>query len=188
MFNITEILNKHLLWLQNRVGGMHADLRGANLRDANLRGVNLRGADLEGADLEGADLRGANLRDANLRDANLRDADLRGADLRDANLRDANLRDANLRGADLRDANLRDANLRDANLRYCVGNGREIKSLQIGTYLISYHKATLNIGCQSHTLSTWESFSDKEVATMDTTALTWWQLNKEIIISLVRSN
>ena len=101
-------------------------------------------------------------------------ADLSNADLSNADLRYANLRGANLRGA----------NLRGANLRYCVGNGKEIKSLQIGTYLISYTKDILNIGCQSHTLDEWKSFTDDEISEMDSDVLEWWKLNKYIVIEL----
>ena len=117
------------------------------------------------------DLGGANLSDANLRSANLRSANLIGANLSDANLSDANLGGTHLRGADL---------------RYCIGNNKEIKSLQIGEYLISYYKNILNIGCQSYTLLEWKSFTDIEIDNMDTNALDWWNLNKHIIFKLVK--
>ena len=139
----------------NNDGGKKADLSNSNLRDANLRGANLRGADLAGADLSYADLRDTELNYTDLRGANLMGADLSGADLT------------------------------DANLRYCIGNGKEIKSLQIGAYLISYTKDILNIGCQSYTLAEWKAFSDEEIKVMDDGALEWWKLNKHIIIELV---
>ena len=106
--NLQEILEKHELWIQGKLEGVRADLRGADLQDANLRGADLReaylrGADLRGADLQDADLQGADLQDANLRWADLQDANLRGANLWGANLRGANLRDADLQGADLPD-------------------------------------------------------------------------------------
>ena len=97
---LIDILSAHKKWLDDEIGGIRADLRGADLRDADLRDADLRGAYLCGANLCGADLRGADLRGADLRDADLRGAYLCGA----------NLRDADLRGADLRDANLCDAN------------------------------------------------------------------------------
>ncbi|MGN2304973.1 pentapeptide repeat-containing protein [Pseudomonas chlororaphis] len=58
---LSEILGKHKLWLDDGEGGERADLRGANLGDADLRGANLRGANLRGANLGDADLRGAYL-------------------------------------------------------------------------------------------------------------------------------
>ena len=44
------------------------------------------------------------------------------------------------------DCDLSSSNLRGSDLRYVIGNGREVKSLQIGTYFVSYHKDILNIG------------------------------------------
>ena len=104
---IRIVLEKHEKWLNNELGGIRADLSGADLRGANLYGANLIRADLSGADLYEADLSGADLREANLSGADLYEADLSGADLREANLRGADLRGADLRGADLRGANLR---------------------------------------------------------------------------------
>ena len=142
--------------------------------------------DLSYANLSGADLSGANLRYANLRYANLSNANLSGANLSNANLSGANLRYANLRYANLSGADLSGANLRYADLRYCIGNGREIKSLQIGTYLISYTKDILNIGCQSHKHTDWRTFSDSIILDMDEQkALDWWNLNKHIIFELI---
>lgn len=114
---LKDILEKHKKWLNNEVGGEHADLHGANLWGVNLCGVNLCGANLWGINLWGVNLCGANLCDADLCYANLCHANLRGADLHDTDLRDADLCDTDLRGADLRGANLRGANLRGADLR-----------------------------------------------------------------------
>ena len=93
---ISEILRKHKMWIDDEEGGERANLSGADLSEANLRGANLSGADLIGA----------NLSEADLIEANLSKADLSEADLIEANLRGANLRGANLSGADLRGANL----------------------------------------------------------------------------------
>ena len=97
-------LRKHKLWLDDKDGGVRA-----NLWEADLRGANLCEADLSRADLSRADLRGANLCEADLRGANLCEADLRGADLSRADLRGADLCEADLRGADLSRADLREA-------------------------------------------------------------------------------
>jgi len=141
---LKKIISLHGLWLAGEVGGIRADLQGANLRDADLQyanlqyadllGANLRGADLLGAnlrdaDLQGADLQYANLRGANLQGANLRGADLLGANLRGANLQYANLQYANLQGADLQGANLRDADLQYANLQ--GANLSQVKNILI---------------------------------------------------------
>ena len=124
---IRIVLEKHEKWLNNELGGIRADLSGADIYGLDLRGANLYGANLIRADLRvayliKADLREANLSGANLSgadiyEANLSGTDISGADLREANLSGANLSGANLSGADLRGADLRGADLSGANLR-----------------------------------------------------------------------
>jgi len=113
-------------------------------------------ADLSGADLSGANLRGANLRYADLSGANLLGADLSGANLLDANLSGANLRHANL----------------------------IVLQMDLWTaYITTNH---IRIGCQSHTLSKWENFTDADILDMHPRALEYWHKNKEVIISLCK--
>ena len=63
------ILDNHRKWLEGKVGGVRADLRGANLCEADLCEADLCGANLCGADLCRANLCGADLREADLRGA-----------------------------------------------------------------------------------------------------------------------
>jgi uncharacterized protein YjbI with pentapeptide repeats len=165
---------------ENKADLRVADLRGADLQGANLRGANLRVANLQDADLQDADLRGANLRGANLRGANLRVADLRGADLRGADLRVADLRGANLQDADLQDADLRGANLWGAR-----GNKKEVKSLQLEEYDITYTADVLQIGCKSFPINDWWDFDDAKISSMDSNALEWWTKWKPVLKHII---
>ena len=103
---LTQILKRHLAWLNDEPNGERADLRSADLSYANLRYADLSYADLRSANLSSADLRSADLSYANLRYADLSYADLRSANLSSANLSSADLSSADLRSADLRSANL----------------------------------------------------------------------------------
>ena len=78
---IKEVIALHEDWLNDKIGGVCADLSGANLREADLREADLRDADLRDADLREADLKKADLKKADVREANLRKADLRGVRL-----------------------------------------------------------------------------------------------------------
>ena len=132
---LAEILNKHKMWLNGEVGGIRADLSGANLYEANLYEADLYGADLSGANLSWANLRWADLSGADLRGANLSGADLYGADLRGADLHGANLRWADLSGADLRWADLHGAK----NLNFpiaCPEKGMFTAFKKAGEYII----------------------------------------------------
>jgi uncharacterized protein YjbI with pentapeptide repeats len=164
------------------------DLRGADLRGADLRGARLQGTDLRGARLQGTDLRRASLQGADLQGAYLRVADLRGARLQDADLQGTNLQDADLQGTDLRDADLRDADLRDTDLRNSIGNCKEIKSLQFGTYLVVLYLDKISIGCQTHTREEWFNFDDLTISKMDTNALDWWKVYKPILQMICEAN
>ncbi len=123
--------------------------------------------------------------DANLRGANLIGADLRGADLSDAELSDANLSGANLRNADLRGADLRGANLIGANLIGAVGNKKELRTMQIETYSISFTKDVLQIGCKRFTIQEWKNFNDEEISNMDRQALSFWNKWKDFIFQAI---
>jgi uncharacterized protein YjbI with pentapeptide repeats len=119
---------------------------------------------------ERADLVGANLERANLRDADLQGADLRGA---------------NLQGAYLRDANLQDAYLQGANLEGASGNMREIKSLQIDNWAVTYTAEILQIGCQKHPIADWRNASPEWIAGMDDKATDWWAKFGPIILQII---
>lgn len=137
--------------------------------------------------LSTGNLSNSNLRYSDLRHINLSCINLRGSDLRDSDLSYSNLSYSNLRGSTLRGSTLRGSDLSGTDLRCVIGNGIEIKSLQIGTYMVSYHKDILNIGCQTHTLDKWINFTDEEIYAMDRdTALDWWKLNKDILVTLVK--
>ena len=189
-FNSEELkglLKQHRFWLDGSAKGKRADLRGANLEGADLEGANLGFANLKGAHLEGANLEGADLRRAYLGFANLKGADLRRANLKVAYLRRANLKDANLEGADLLFANLEYANLSDVVLENCVGNGREVQSIQTSKYLINITKDDIQIGCKRHSIEAWLSFSDNAIQDMDKGALDWWNIYKPILVSLLEA-
>ena len=107
-------------------------------------------------------------------------------DLSGANLRHADFRGAHLRGANLRGANLRGANLRGADLIYSNLSGADLIVLQMDLWTAYITTNHIRIGCQSHTLSEWENFTDEEISSMHTDALEYWNRNKEVIIALCK--
>ena len=161
---IKKILEDHKAWRMGQ-GGKRADLSGADLSRADLSRADLSGADLSGADLRGAVLRGAVLSGAVLIDADLSRADLSGADLSDADLRGAVLR-----GADLSDA---------------VGNKKQMKTLVLEIWTVTYTNQVMQIGCQNHLIADWFNFSDKEISKMDCRALDWWKKWKEPLRQII---
>lgn len=86
------------------------------------------------------------------------------------------LRYANLRGADLRCADLI-----DSDLNKCIGNLKEIKSIHVEKYTITYTNETMAIGCKQYSIDEWFSFDDETIAEMYTDALDWWKKWKDFI-------
>ena len=126
---------------------------------------------LSEADLHEADLSGADLSEADLRRADLHGADLHGANLSEANLSEANLSEANLYGA----------NLRRADLHGTIGNMREVRSLHIDTWPVTWTSTDLQIGCQRHSIADWWTFDNSAIAAMEPRALEWWRKWKPIL-------
>ena len=125
---LSEILKKHLSWINDEPGGEKADLSYA---------------DLSYADLRYADLSYANLRYADLSYANLSYADLRSADLSYADLRSADLSYANLSYADLSYADLRSANLDYSAFPLWCGSFGVKVDIRLGAQL-AYHFCRLD--------------------------------------------
>ena len=110
---------------------------------------------------------------------------LSGADLSGASLRDADLRGANLINANLSDANLRGANLSDANLWSCIGNMRELKTISIEKWMVTYSATDLQIGCKKFSIEKWRRLSDQEINALDTDALEFWRKFKKLIFEVI---
>ncbi len=100
----------------------------------------------------------------------------------------ADLREANLRGADLYRADLYGADLREADLWNCTGNNKEVKTVQAGTYTITYTADIVQIGCQRHSLAEWQAFSKDEIAAMDSNAAEWWKAWKSLLAQIITAS
>ncbi|MCV6799344.1 hypothetical protein OII53_24755, partial [Achromobacter ruhlandii] len=65
------------------------------------------------------------------------------------------------------------------------GNLRELKAVQCDTWPVTYTATHMQIGCQFHTLEAWWSFTDEQIARMDSSALAWWQKWKPVLHTIV---
>ena len=165
-------------------------LKGALKAKVSFYRANFNGADFRGADFRGADFREANFNGADFREASFNGADFRGADFREASFiwadfRKANFREADFKGAYFRGANFREADFIGASYQYCTGNAKELKSMQLDTYLIVFNKHFLAIGCQQHSIEKWKNFTDDEIDSLDNGALEWWNKWKDFIFKAI---
>ena len=83
---LSEILERHRMWMIGEEGGERADLHGAKLHGAYLQGESLEDADLQHSDLQHSDFRDAILRGTKVNGAVLHGTKLRRADMRGANI------------------------------------------------------------------------------------------------------
>src|SRR5574343_533495 len=87
-----------------------------------------------------------------------------------------------LKGKDGGDrATLRYADLRGTNLF-----GSNLIIYQSGLWEAYIQEDMIRIGCQYHSVKSWESFTDEEISKMHDDALRYWKENKEIILSIAR--
>ena len=124
---------------------------------------------------------------ANLARAYLAGAYLAGANLAGAYLAGANLAGANLAGAYLAGAYLADANLADAKWR----DGITITQAPIQIYGLYWPVTILDehmqIGCELHRLSEWETFDADRIGRMDARqAKKFWAAHKDALLSMAR--
>ena len=94
------ILENHLKWSKNEIGGIKANLSGVDLSGVDFSGVDFFEVDFSGANLFGANFFRANLFGANFSEANLSRANLSGVNFFRTNLFGANFSEANFSEAD----------------------------------------------------------------------------------------
>jgi hypothetical protein len=64
----------------------------------------------------------------------------------------------------------------------------EVKTLCIDTWMVTYTKDRLQIGCENHSIEQWYQFNDKTIASMGSEALHWWRKWKDIIKSIITTS
>ena len=112
---------------------------------------------------------------------------MHGANLYGANLRSANLRGTNLRGADLYGADLHGANLRGADLYEADLHGANLINIKLPFYEVFVNIDSTTIGCKKYFNKEWKTFTDEDIAKMDSNALEFWNSYKQIIFSAMDS-
>lgn len=96
-------------------------------------------------------------------------------------LADYDLSGSDLSGSNLRGSDLSCSDLSCSELSYAIGNMREIKSMQLDKWMITYTQTDMAIGCQQHPIKDWFAFDDEKIASMDSGALDWWRKWKPVI-------
>lgn len=158
------------------------DLRDGKFREAEFLGANFYHSRLDGANLFRTNMSLATMSHTTLKRTNFEFANLTSTNFEFADLSLANLCYAHCKNTNFTKTNLFGANLEYAYLRDCIGNGDEIRTMQIGTYHIVYAQGYIWIGCRRYTKERWITFTDEEISKMDIGALDWWNTWKDIVL------
>lgn len=165
-----NVVRLHNMWLKREKGGIRADFSYQNL--AHL--------DFSERDLSGACFWSTNLNSINAFRTNFSGAHLMGAELEQANLAYANLSHANLTGASLKHTNLFRVKMMGT-----MGNGKEIKTIQIGGFPCAYTNKTIQFACQRHDIDVWVNITEAALEGMDPNAKTYYAHYYDLIKELV---
>jgi hypothetical protein len=124
-------------------------------------------------DYSGLQLAANNFCEQDLRSSKFRFARLAFAKFRYASLNNSDFTGSNLQYADFTGATLKDCKLQDAIINYAIGNMREIRSMQLESWQITFTEHVLAIGCRQYSWEEWNQFSDGELELMDEYAPSW---------------
>ena len=161
---LKEALRLHELWNKCDSRGVIAKFRNVNLHEV---------------DFSRCMLAHLTITNSILTDAQLVESSYIAANFTDSNLQGANCNSSSFIGAILTGVNLTNVSLWNT-----IGNGEEIKSLQLEGWPIAYTAENLQIGCENHKINDWWEFSDCEISEMDDDdddALEWWYKYKDHI-------
>ncbi len=116
------------------------------------------------ADLSGLDLTGINFNMASFEYANLSNVDFTGCDLSKNSFRHSDCSGANFSEVNINYSNFIHADLTNSIFTptvelHCTGNGKELKTISVCKFLVTYSSHYMTIGCMHHPLSWWQSCS-----------------------------
>jgi uncharacterized protein YjbI with pentapeptide repeats len=158
----------------------------AKLQEASFNRVRGIRTKFNEACLIGADFSNAHLTCATFQDANLTSAKFYGAFLLGADFTGADLSNTSFALTILEDAVFSEANVDDADIRYCTGNGKDICSIFLDNWQVCFTRNTMAIGCQQHSIDTWQGFLDCEIQELSYyDALSWWKKWKRHIFKTI---
>lgn len=74
-----------------------------------------------------------------------------------------------------------------ADLRNCIGNNKEIKTLQLGIWVTVHTDKMLYIGCEAYTWERWMEFTDDEIGDMDNAELAWAPVFRPVLVAIYKN-
>jgi uncharacterized protein YjbI with pentapeptide repeats len=147
--DVERVMQKHELW---KYGSTSPGQR-AHFAYADLSGLDLTGIDFNMASFEYANLSNVNFTGCNLSKNSFRHSDCSGV----------NFSNTNLEYSNFMQADLSNAIFTPSVQLHCVGNGKELKTISVCKFLVTYSSHYMTIGCMHHSLDWWESCTLEDI-------------------------
>lgn len=118
-------------------------LEGVSLNDAK-ENINLSGLDFDNVFINSTSFKNANLNDISSKNASFIDCDFSGASFNFCNFLRTEFENCIFENVDLRD---------------CIGDMKNIFSVVLDTYVMTFTKTMMNLGCDTKTIKEWRNLS-----------------------------
>lgn len=141
--DVESILNRHEIW---KNGSSHVGMR-----------AHFAYADLSGLDLTGLNFHMASFEYANLQNVNFSGCDISKSSFRHSNCTAANFSDTILDCSNFLYADLTETTFSPSCKLTCIGNGKQLKTINVCKFLVTYSSHYMTIGCMHHELDWWQS-------------------------------
>ncbi|EIP0127540.1 TPA: pentapeptide repeat-containing protein [Campylobacter coli] len=143
-------------------------LEGISLNNANLENVNLSGLDFDNVFINGASFKNANLNDISSKNASFIDCDFSGASFHFCNFLRTEFENCIFENVSLRD---------------CIGDMKNIFSIVVDTYVVTFTKTMMNLGCNTKTIKEWRNLSVDDLEDEEQKWL--WNYYKDTIFEII---
>ena len=122
----------------------------------------------------------------NLNNLELADIDFKDVILVGSSFINTTFINCKFKGVNFTNCDLTNTTFINCNLSFCIGNNKEIKTLQLGDCIVTYYRNIFYINHSTYTLDEIKSYSDIDfIQQSDGIMIEWWRLNKKIIIELM---
>lgn len=163
------------------------DFSNQKFDNLNIECCNFYSTNFSNVTIKNSDIRNSLFNYSRLSKLKLEKVKLKKCDFRGSELDNSSFSDCDLTGCNFWEASLLNIRLDNVYLMDTIGNGKEIKSLQIGTFTIVYTCNLLQVGCKIYPIDKWSTFTNRDLLEMGgREAAKFWNYHGDEILNLVR--
>lgn len=138
---------------------------------------------LNEANLDNLNLSGLNFNDAFIKDASFKNADLSGISSKNATFIHCDFSGANFNFCNFLNTEFENCILDNISLRDCIGDMKHIFTIAIDTYVMTFTKTMMNLGCNAKSIEEWRKLNFKDLEDEEQSWL--FECYKDIIFQII---